>query len=44
MQPNAQQRYVDQAGKLTPSGMELLRQMAREIELLKARVAELESA
>ena len=44
MQPNAQQRYVDQGGKLTPSGMELLRQMAREIELLKARVAELESA
>ena len=43
MQPNAQQRYVDQAGKLTPSGMELLRQMAREIELLKERVAALES-
>jgi len=44
MQPNAQQRYVDQSGKLTPAGMEILRQMAREIELLKARVADLESA
>ena len=41
--PNGQVQYVQPDGRLTLPGMELLLAMAREIEALKAQVADHEA-